>query len=37
MGVPAVFLFEDGKKINEVRGKLPKDEFRKWLEAHLEN
>ncbi len=35
MGVPAIFLYRDGVKIDEIRGKLPKEEFKRWLTNHL--
>lgn len=35
MGVPAIFLFRKGNKINEIRGKASREDFRRWLEDHL--
>lgn len=35
MGVPATFLYRDGIKIDEIRGKLPVEEFKGWLANHL--
>lgn len=35
MGVPAIFLFKDGEKIDEIRGKVSKEEFKRWLVNHL--
>lgn len=35
MGVPAIFLFRDGVKIDEIRGKGSKEEFKGWLTRHL--
>ena len=35
MGVPAIFLFRDGDKIDEIRGKVSKEEFKGWLTRHL--
>jgi len=35
MGVPAIFLFKDGEKIDEIRGKASKEDFKRWLANHL--
>lgn len=35
MGVPAIFLFKDGVKIDEIRGKVSKEEFKGRLTSHL--
>ena len=34
MGVPATLLFKDGKDIDEIRGKAPREEFDNWLNSH---
>ncbi len=35
MGVPAIFLFRSGEKIDEIRGKATYEDFTRWLEDHL--
>lgn len=34
-GVPAIFLIRSGKKVDEIRGKASKEDFKRWLESHL--